>query len=79
VAALFDRQNHIGCKTVAKDLTNLSEAGLDIFTVGGSNFVVPARVFHIHEAPLRDEVLCGAVFSCELLALSKTFAIPAKG
>src|SRR5260221_9611618 len=58
VSALLDGQNHVGLKPVTEDLANLCQTGFDFFAVRGSNFVLPASVFHVHEN-LRGEV--GAV------------------
>ena len=48
VAVLLDRKDHLGIEFISEDLADFSEAGFNRLADGGSNFVVPAGVFHVH-------------------------------
>jgi hypothetical protein len=48
---LLNRENHLGIEFVAKNFADFGEAGFNIFSISGSNFVVPASVFHAHVQP----------------------------
>ncbi len=51
VAVLLHGQDYFGFKFVAKDFTDFQQAGFDFLADGGSNFVVSAGVFDVHERP----------------------------
>ena len=51
VAVLFDGEDDLGFKSVAQNFADFCEAGFNFFADGGSNFVVSASVFHVHERP----------------------------
>ena len=51
VAVLFDGEDDFGFEFVAEDFADFGEAGFYFFADGGSYFVVPAGVFHVHERP----------------------------
>ena len=48
MAMLFDGEDDLGFESVAQDLAEFGEAGFNFFADGGSYFVVPAGVFHVH-------------------------------
>ena len=52
VAVLLDGENDFAVKPVAQNFADFCEAGFNFFADGGSDYVVSAGVFHVHERPL---------------------------
>src|SRR5579884_3353508 len=50
-------QNHFGFELVSKNFSDFAEAGFNFLANGGSYFVLPAGVFHVHERPSKKVVL----------------------
>src|SRR5215469_13931293 len=48
MTALFDDENDLGIESIAQDFANFAETNFYFFAIGGSYFIVPARVFHSH-------------------------------
>jgi hypothetical protein len=51
VTMFLDGEDYLGFKSVAQDFADFCEASFYFFTDGGSYFVVPAGIFHVHERP----------------------------
>src|SRR5208337_1400548 len=49
VAALLDREHNLGFKLIAQNLADFAECRFNVLADGGSDFVVSAGVFHVHE------------------------------
>jgi hypothetical protein len=52
VAMLLDGEDDFAVESVAQNFADFCEAGLYFFADAGSNYVVSASVFHVHERPL---------------------------
>ena len=52
VAMLLDGKDDVGVKAVAQNFADFCEAGFYFLADGGSDYVVSASVFHVHERPL---------------------------
>src|SRR5580704_8581207 len=51
VAVLLYGEDHLGFKFVAEDFSEFGDPAFYYLAAGGSYFVVPAGVFHVHERP----------------------------
>jgi hypothetical protein len=49
---LLHAEYDFGLEVVAKDLDEFGQAGFDLFADAGSDFKLPAGVFHVHQTPL---------------------------
>jgi hypothetical protein len=45
---LLGGENHLGFALVAEKFLDFSQCGFDFLAIGGSDFVLPAGVFHVH-------------------------------
>ena len=48
VAVLFHGEDHLGFEFVSENLADFGEAGFDFAADGGCDFVLSARVLHVH-------------------------------
>src|SRR5579872_4521031 len=51
VPTLFHREHYLGLKFIAENLADFDQAGFNFLTNSGSDFEMPAGVFHVHERP----------------------------
>jgi hypothetical protein len=51
VAVLFHGQDHFGVEFIAQNFADFCKAVLYGFANGGSDFILPAGIFHVHERP----------------------------
>ena len=49
MSPLFDHQNYFGFKFIGEDFPDFSQPGFYFFANGGSDFVMPPGIFHVHE------------------------------
>ena len=66
VAVFLDRQDNFGFEFVAQDFADFGKAGFNFLADGGSDFVVPAGVFHVHERPLIEILIVALPGHCNM-------------
>src|SRR6185436_563808 len=49
MSPLFDHQDYFGFKFIGEDFPDFSQPGFYFFANGGSDFVMPPGIFHVHE------------------------------
>src|SRR5436305_5043777 len=67
VAVLLDAENNFGVEFIVQNLADFRQPSFNFLAIGGSNFVVPASVFHIHGVAPAFDLLIGKSYFFTLL------------